>query len=79
MYNDKAAVERNQAAIWQGAVQFGTAQAMAANASQQAAFERITQGIHDVNENRCWDCRYLSAVPGYRYCYQCGRHRRLWY
>jgi hypothetical protein len=79
MYNDKVANERAQLGIMQNAVQFGIAQQQAANAYQQASFGTAMQGIQDATMGRCHGCHYLSPVPGYNYCYGCGRARGMWY
>lgn len=78
-YGSTLNAERIRGQLVQDAVQFATFQALMANAYQVAAANGWIEGIHDVNENRCFDCRYRPQLPGYRYCLQCARRRRLVY
>ncbi len=78
-YSNTLNSERTRGWIVQDAVQFATFQALMANAYQVAAANHWIEGIHDVNENRCFDCHERSQLPGYRYCLQCARRRGLVY
>jgi hypothetical protein len=76
-YNDTLNSERARGLIEQEAVQFGTFQALLANAYQVAAANRWVTGLNDVNENLCFDCHVRPQLPGLDYCLDCARRRGL--
>jgi len=78
-YRNTVNSERLRGLIVRDAIQFGTFQALMANAYQVAAANRWVTGLNDVNENRCFDCHIRPQLPGYDYCLECARRRRLVY
>jgi hypothetical protein len=76
-YNDTLNAERERGAIEQEAIQFGTYQALMANAYQVAVANEWVTGLNDVNENLCFDCHIRWQLPGFDYCLECARRRGL--
>jgi len=76
-YSDTLNAERERGVIVQEAVQFGTVQALMANAYQVAAANGWVTGLEDINENRCLYCHQRPQLPGYPYCLECARELGL--
>jgi hypothetical protein len=77
MYQSTVATQLKCSAIWADAVNFTTATISHVTQYRQAVFDRWLQGYFDVNEQRCFDCHRLIAIPGGGYCLDCARLRRL--
>jgi hypothetical protein len=76
-YSDTLNAERERGLIVQEAIQFGTVQALMANAYQVAAANGWVTGLEDINENRCLYCHQRPQLPGYPYCLECARELGL--
>ncbi len=79
MFQSGLQMQSNTWRMWQDANTYATANILAATNYSNAVFERNTQDMFDVMENRCYDCQRLINVPGGGYCLNCARQRGLVY